>query len=152
MAPTKTIPAFYRFIFTWFDPLVSFATGYGLIFHRDAVLGMLSPLFIPRVVAYDPWLWQVAGGYWIIAIMQGGLLRYTDELGIWKISNGAVCVMDVLITLSTWEMRNPPHNWSMETMTARDWSNVVGAVLFAVIRTLFNLEVGFKKQASKKTA
>jgi hypothetical protein len=150
MASTKTVPAFYRIIFTYVDPVIAFATGYGLVFHRDAILGMLSPLFTPRAVAYDPWLWQVAAAYWIIAVIQGGLLRYTDDLGIWKICNGAICIMDIMLMFSMWEMRQPPHNWSMATMSQQDWSNVYGAAVFAVIRIFFILEVGFSSQKNKK--
>ncbi|KAM0338675.1 hypothetical protein ACHAPU_011232 [Fusarium lateritium] len=146
MASTKAIPIFYRIIFTWVDPLVAFITGYLLVFHRDLILGMLSPLFTPREVAYDPWLWQVAAAYWIVAVLQGGMLRYTNDLGIWKFTNGAICIMDIMILISIWEMRLPPHNWSMATMSQRDWSNVYGGAVFAVIRILFLLEVGFSKQ------
>ncbi|KAH7245627.1 hypothetical protein BKA59DRAFT_172943 [Fusarium tricinctum] len=150
MASAKTVPAFYRIIFTYVDPVIAFATGYGLVFHRDAMLGMLSPLFTPRAVAYDPWLWQVAAAYWMTAVIQGGLLRYTDDLGIWKICNGTICIMDVMLLFSMWEMRQPPHNWSMATMSHQDWSNVYGAAIFAVIRIFFILEVGFSSQKNKK--
>ncbi|KAF4430271.1 putative beta-mannosidase mnda [Fusarium austroafricanum] len=151
MATIKSIPTLYRGVFTWVDPVVSFGTGYALIFHRDAILAHLSPLFSPRVEAYDPWLWQVAGGYFVISVMQGGLLRYTQDLNIWKICQGAVCIMDIVILCSMWEMRNPPHNWFTPAMSQKDWGQVYGTAAFALIRIFFILEVGFTKRPGKKT-
>lgn len=149
MATIKSIPSLYRGVFTWVDPIVASGTAYALIFHRDFMLAQLSPLFSPRVEAYDPWLWQVAGGYVVISAMQGGLLRYTNDLNIWKICQGAVCAMDLMILFSIWEMRNPPHSWSMATMSAKDWANVYGTAAFALIRIFFILEIGFQKPTKK---
>lgn len=151
MAAEKHIPLFYRIIFTFVDPFVAFITGYLILFHRDQVLGMLSPLFVPRYEAYDPLLWQVAGGYWITSIMQGLLLRQTNDIKIWKAANFAVLVMDLLILGSMWEMRGPPHNLA-QGMVSRDWGNAIGAGAFAALRIAFLLEVGFKKESVKKDA
>jgi hypothetical protein len=104
----------------------------------------VSPLFVPRVAAYDVWLWQVAGGYWVVAVMQGGLLRYSDDLGIWKICNAAVCGMDVLQLPSFIEMRQPPHSWSRATTGWREWGIVVVTIVLVLIRLLFILEVGLE--------
>lgn len=146
MATEQRFPLFYRVIFTFVDPFISLITGYLILFRRDETLAKLSPLFVPRAQAYDPLLWQLAGGYWITSIMQGWLLRRSKDLAIWKIANFAVLVMDLLILGSIWEMRGPPHNLA-QGMSSGDWSHVFGAGIFALFRVAFILEIGFTKAA-----
>lgn len=151
MNTTQRVPLLYRIIFTYVDPVVAFVTGYLILFHRDTILGTLSPLFLPRHEVYDPLLWQLAGGYWITSIMQGVMLRYSNDLGVWKISNLAIMVMDLLIVGSMWEMRGPPHNLAL-SMSSKDWGNAIGAGSFAILRLAFLLDIGFKKESNKKKA
>lgn len=151
MAAPQGVPLLYRAVFTYVDPIVAFVTGYLVLFHRDVMLGALSPLMLPRPVVFDPVLWQLAGGYWIVTIMQGVMLRYSNDLGVWKISNFAIMVMDLLICGSMWEMRGPPHNLALG-MSPMDWSNALGAGGFAVLRLAFILEIGFEKESAKKKA
>lgn len=90
------IPAFYRFYFRWSDPLICLWGAY-IDFFNPA---FLSNAFLPS--SQQPWnpafnftLQQLGGALLMLAIIDVVMLRYTEDVGVWKILQGAVLVYDL---------------------------------------------------------
>ncbi|CAG9982204.1 unnamed protein product [Clonostachys byssicola] len=155
MATKTTVPLYYDIYFRWIDPITSVLTTFMVFFNRDLILAQAGPV-APRDQqdpVLDPLMWQLAGLYLLIATLQGGLLRYTDDLGVWKISNFGVMVVDILIVCSLVELKaRTPEGLSVAGMRPEDWLNWVLTILAVVNRLAFILDVGLKpsKVASAK--
>lgn len=117
---------------------------YFCIFQRTMVLKMLDPTMEVRDPTYDSVLWQVAGLFAMIAVNQAVLLRYTDDIGVWKISNFGVLLVDIFMVGGILEMLMTQERLSMKSMLSEDWTNVVFTLIVIVIRVLFILGVGVK--------
>jgi hypothetical protein len=155
MATKTTVPLYYDIYFRWIDPITSIATTLLVFFNRDLILAQAGPVAerSQQDPVLDPLMWQLAGLYLLIAILQGGLLRYTDDLGVWKFTNFGIMVVDVLIVCSLVELKaRTPEGLSVSGMRPEDWVNWVLTILAVVNWLAFILDIGLKpsKEASAK--
>ncbi|VUC34396.1 unnamed protein product [Clonostachys rosea] len=147
MATKTTVPLYYDIYFRWMDPITSLATAFLVFFNRDLILAQAGPVAerSQQDPILDPLMWQLAGLYLLIAILQGGLLRYTDDLGVWKFTNFGVMVVDALIVCSLVELKaRTPEGLSLAGMRPEDWLNWILTSLAVVARLAFILDVGLK--------
>lgn len=95
------IPAFYRFYFRWSDPAICLWGAY-----MDFVTpAFVSNAFLPS--SQQPWnpmfnftLQQLGGALLMLAVIDIMLLRYTEDVGVWKILQAAVLVYDLSLLYS----------------------------------------------------
>jgi hypothetical protein len=152
-SPQTPIPAFYRHFFTTIDPLVALSGVYGNFFTPQTV----SEAYIPAsIAAYNPAnfiLYRINGGDLLcVAFLMVVLLRYTKDVVIWKILEGAVLIIDLVILQGLWEMHGQQGRRFVGKggMRWEDWACVGITLTVAVIRSAFLAGVGFERHAAGK--
>lgn len=139
------IPTFYRILFTWIDPIVAIWGAYLDFFEPDMVLNSFIPNSA-RNPDHDLLFQQLGGGMLNIAFVQAILLRYTNDIKIWKIIQAANLIVDIVMMYSLGaalmhQGRLSPADWRGE-----DWG-CLGITGFAtIVRIFFVAEVGFRKR------
>lgn len=150
MATTTHIPLLYRIYFHWLDPANSLMTAYFCLFQRTLFLKQLTVMIRSRNVNYDPVLWQVAGLYLLIATLQAWMLRYTNEIAVWKITTFGVMIVDVMILGSMLELNWGPNGLALGAVRRLDWSNGSLTLIAIFIRIAFIAGVGLETETEKK--
>ncbi|KAF1995555.1 hypothetical protein P154DRAFT_610740 [Amniculicola lignicola CBS 123094] len=148
---TEVVPGVYRFFFTWFDPIVSFAGAYMDFAARDLVINSLVPNAPPCNPHYA-FIFQRAGGRMLsVSFLSGALLRATDDLKVWKYIQTAILIIDVSTLYSVWDALRVQGRLRFGATRSEDWGTV-GITLFAtVLRVAFLAGVGYKKRPLDKT-
>ncbi|KAL4793037.1 hypothetical protein BDV19DRAFT_367252 [Aspergillus venezuelensis] len=85
------IPLFYRIILLWFEPIASGFGCYMNLFDKDAYLdSFIPPSLATREASHNMLFNQLGAGFFVVATTQGILLRYTNDVNVWRLLN--VCV------------------------------------------------------------
>jgi hypothetical protein len=150
MATQARIPLPYRIYFQWLDPIISAITAYMALFHKDAVLASFHPLLVPRDTKYDALLWFSAGVFAMIAVNHGLLLRYTDDVRVWKITNLGILMVDLSLLWAMFEMHFVSPEMSAMEIRSEDWMNCFLTLLAVVMRLSFIAEIGVKTEGGKE--
>ncbi|KAI9792566.1 MAG: hypothetical protein M1816_002086 [Peltula sp. TS41687] len=143
---TTAIPLFYRIFFTWIDPLNAIWAAYGHFFQPDMVLNAYIP-DSARNPPHDMLFQHLGGALLNIAFVDAVLLRYTDDVRVWKIVQAGVLILDWVMIYSLWDAlarqgRLQPAVWRLE-----DWGCVVMNGFITAVRSLFIAEVAFRRNA-----
>lgn len=78
------------------------------------------------------------------------LLRYTDDIKIWRIVQIADLIVDVAYFWAVWGVLDAQKRLDPTTWRAEDWGSVAITGTATVVRLLFLLGIGFKKAALKE--
>ena len=141
------IPAFYRLYFHWSDPAICLWGAY-MDFFTPA---FVSNAFLPK--EQQPWnpmfnftLQQLGGALLMLAVIDILLLRYTEDVGVWKILQAAVLVYDLSLLYSNYDALGMQGRLSLEGLRWEDWGGIFISAQAAVVRTAFLLGVGLGKE------
>ena len=103
----------------------------------------IDPARAPRNPDHDFLIYQSALLYGFIALLSTVLLRYTRDLGVWRILQGAILVVDISIVLALFAtLEHQGRLWDTGLWRQTDWTNLVGTFVVIVIRVLFLASVG----------
>ncbi|KAM5360886.1 hypothetical protein ACJZ2D_013453 [Fusarium nematophilum] len=149
----QTIPSFYRFWFTWIDPLSLAPTVYGLLYTPEFMLEGLIPA---SMSVYDPQqsflFHQLAALYGFVGITLAGVLRVSSDVKVWRVITAGVLLIDLTILASVYVSLEQQGRLGLEAWRWQDWGNLLWTGGVAVIRTLFLAGVGFKAAVKGKRA
>ncbi|KKY29595.1 putative beta-mannosidase mnda [Diaporthe ampelina] len=120
------IPLFYRIFFTWVDPAISIPS----IWAHFATPDFILDTYIPKAVSvrnpdHDMLFFHLAGSFMTIAVMSAVLLRYTSDLGVWRIVQAGIVLYDFEILYSTWHFLRKPGRLAPAVWRSEDWGNLV---------------------------
>ncbi len=144
MAPR--IPLFYRVVLLWYEPISSGLGGWLALKAPDTYLNSFIPSTMTvRNPMHDMLFHQLGASYFFVATSQAILLRYTNDLGVWKILNGCLLGWDVILLYGLWsgmqmQGRLDPAEWRFE-----DWSAVIPTVFMTVVRASIVAGLGLGK-------
>lgn len=155
MAPRATasspiIPTFYRFFFTWLDPSICIWAIYMDFFTPDVVYNAFIPLSLaPPNRQHDFLLQQLGGAFVVFAILDIVLLRYTSDIGIWRILQAAVLSYDLILLWSIYDGLQKQGRLNVEGFRpVEDGGSIAITATAALVRTLFLMDVGIKRKKS----
>lgn len=143
------IPLFYRIFFTWVDPAITIPS----IWAHFAAPDLILDTYIPRSLSvrdpdHDMLFFHLAGSFMTIAVVSAVLLRYTSDLGVWRIVQAGIVLYDFEIFGSAWyflgrQGRLDPAVWRPE-----DWGNLAFMVVIIAVRLAFLSGVGMRSTVS----
>jgi hypothetical protein len=146
---TSLVPGFYRFFFTWFDPIVSFSGAVADFVSQDLVIDSLVSRTIRNEEGVNPnyrFIFQQAGGgMFAVSFLSGALLRATNDLKVWKYVEAAILLIDIAMLYSAWDAFRLQDRLLPTTWRGEDWGTVGLTVYVTVLRIAFLAEVGFRK-------
>lgn len=150
--PTTNIPAFYRFYFLWSDPLVCLWAAYMDFFTPDVVVNAFVPSSVaPRNPQHDFLLQQLGGALLMLGFLDVALLRYAEDVVVWKILQMAVLLYDLVLLYSIYYALLGQDRLSLADMrVVEDWGSIAITGVAAAVRGAFLLDVGMKRQAAKR--
>lgn len=102
-----------------------------------------------RDAAHDMLLYQGGGALVGCAILNGILLRYTQDIGVWKIAQASILAIDLSLLAGTYEVFGNQGRLSPMTWQVGDWVGMIITIGVTVARISFLAELGFKKQKTK---
>lgn len=144
------IPAIYRFTFTWQEPISCLVGFWTNTFDLDGALNIYVPAeFSARDPSHDVLFSLVGGAMLCFAVLHGVLLRYTDDVNVWKIVNGGllgwdICVLCGSYTMLAYQGRLDPSSWRV-----MDWAQIGLTTYVGVLRALFVAGVGLGGSSAK---
>jgi hypothetical protein len=142
------IPYFYRLFFTTIDPFIALSGAYMNIATPADALEAYVP---PSISNYNPAtfiLFRIMGGDLLgVCFLCVVLLRYTNDIGVWKILEGAILTIDLVMLQGLWEMlgRQGRRYVGEGGLRGMDWLTLGITVGVAAVRSAFLLGIGFGK-------
>lgn len=139
------IPPFYRIFFTWIDPAVSIPS----IWAHFAIPDFILDAYIPKTMSvrnpdHDMLFFHLAGSFMTISVMSAVLLRYTSDLGVWRIVQSGIVLYDFEILYSTWHFLGRQGRLDPAVWRSADWGNMVFMLVIIAVRLAFLAGIGLK--------
>lgn len=113
--------------------------------------------FVPKTYAthnpyYDFVFEQLGGALLMLGFIDIVLLRYTEDVKIWKIIQIAVLIYDLSLLYSNWTSLTLQGRLSVTALRWEDWGGIFITAQAAVVRSVFLLGVGLdeKEKVAKK--
>lgn len=82
----------------------------------------------------------------LIAVLHGGLLRYTTDVNVWKIVNFGVLLLDLSLLAGIWDGLVNRGISGFGELRSEDWMNVVLTSFVTIVRTAFIADVGMQRE------
>lgn len=134
---------FYRFWFKWIDPLVLIPTVYANVFMPEVMLDAFVPASISSYNPDQGFLFHhLAALFTFVGIVQGGVLRVTDDFKVWTVINAGILVVDIAMLVSLYASLEQQGRLSLGLMRSGDWGNLAFTALVATIRIAFLARIG----------
>jgi hypothetical protein len=150
--PTTAVPAFYRLYFLWCDPIICVWAIYMNFFTPGFVINAFVPSSIaPHNPQFDFLLQQLAGSLLLIGFLATSLLRYTQDIAIWKIFETGILLYDLVMLYSVYDALSRQGRLGLGAMRAtEDWGGLAITGLAVIVRSAFLLNVGIARPSAKK--
>ncbi|KAL2829120.1 hypothetical protein BJY01DRAFT_228010 [Aspergillus pseudoustus] len=146
---SSQIPSFYRFFFTWFEPLTSLYGAYLVLAEPDNYLNsFIAPAAwsATRDIAHNTLLRQMGASFVYVSLSQAVLLRYTSDPNVWKILNGSLLGWDAILLYGLWAGLSSQGRLSLGALRAEDWTAIVPTVIITLLRAAVVAGVGFSNK------
>ncbi|KAL0932178.1 uncharacterized protein CTRU02_213131 [Colletotrichum truncatum] len=148
---TTRIPTIYKAVFLYFDPPRALWGAFMYYFTRDYALQtfFLEGFQGSRDAAHDLLLYHSGGAVLGSAILNGLLLRYTQDIGVWKFVQAAIVAIDISLLAGIVEVFGKQGRLSPATWQAGDWLGVSITTVVTVVRLAFIAGVGLKEKTKR---
>ncbi|KAK5171947.1 uncharacterized protein LTR77_003584 [Saxophila tyrrhenica] len=146
----SNIPSFYRFYFRWSDPAICLWGAYMDFITPAFVLNAFVPSTIaPHNPLFDFTLQQLGGALLMLAFIDVVLLRYTNDIKVWKILQAAVLIYDLSLLYSNLDALGQQVRLSWGKLRWEDVGGIAITAQAVVVRTAFLLGVGLAEGGKK---
>lgn len=147
---TRGIHPFYHAWFKYMDPLVLAPTVYAAIFDPELILHSFVPASLS---AYNPdqgfLFHQLSALFGFVGLIQGGVLRVSDDIKVWRAINAAVLVVDVAMLASLYVSLEQQDRLHLGSLRAGDLGNFFFTAWVTLIRISFLAGVGGSYETTK---
>lgn len=146
--PTSPIPRIYHILFTWIDPVMATCAIYLDLFAPAFVVDGINP-DVPYNPAHAGLFCQLSAPMATTLFLQVFLLRYTNDVGVWKIFQAAILVGDIFVIAGQLQALGTQGRLSVSGCRPEDWGlfGIMGSI--SLVRLLFVVGFGFEKKDGK---
>ena len=148
------IPFAYRLIFTWLDPLACLAIAYQNWAAPETIMEAFVFNYASSEVSYHrdlaPLFHLIASSFMLTGLFSAVLLRYSDDVGLWKRVQFCVWLVDVSLLASKPVVLSHDQGWGA-MLRAENWApaDAVAIGLF-LARSFLILGVGLRTANQRK--
>ncbi|KAH6887126.1 hypothetical protein B0T10DRAFT_490725 [Thelonectria olida] len=138
----------YRLYFLWVDPILTLMGMYvNLIDHDLATLAFFST--VSPTETLKPFLYQIGGMGTSFLCLFVILLRYTNDVNVWKIVQFAILWADFTMLTSMCVAMRHEGRLAVSDWRQEDWVSIVITVICTILRAVFVMGVGVKQTGVK---
>ncbi len=149
-APPRAIPAAYRVFCTLIDPAIALGGAYMHFAIPETVLDAYIPAAVSSYEPQHHMLYQQLGGYLLgAAFLSIVLLRYTADVGVWRIHQAGALIIDLVILYAQGDTLAKQGRLSLAAIRPEEWGTIAILGTLVVIRTLFVAGIGFGRATPK---
>lgn len=148
---THGVPAVYRLVFLWLEPLSILTGAFYSYFLPSTYLDLTHLASSPGAavpISTSIIMIQLANLYMGLAILEATVLRCTSDEHVWRTFIIGLLVADGGHLYSVHAVGRDVY-WAWWKWNAIDWGNVPFVYFLAVTRILMLLRVGFAKQRGR---
>jgi hypothetical protein len=145
---TPQVPLFYRIFFTYLDPLICVWGAYMDFFDPALVLSSHIPNHIPDI-GHSMILKQRGGGMLNFGFLSFFLLRYTQDLAIWRLVQIADLIVDFAYFWAVYEALASQGRLGAASWRVEDWAAIGITGAATLTRLAFLAGVGLVKGKGK---
>lgn len=143
--PTPSIPAFYRLLYLYIEPLSTVVGAFYAHFLQSTYLDLTHSSSAPGAavpISTQVVLSQLANLYLGLAILEASVLRSTSDLKVWRALIIGMLIADLghlgaIAPVGSWVY------WQYWRWNSIDWGNVPVVFFLAATRCCLLLGVGF---------
>ncbi|PSN73484.1 hypothetical protein BS50DRAFT_583013 [Corynespora cassiicola Philippines] len=149
----QSIPGFYRVFFTIFDPLFALGVAYMNCAEPGSIVTSLFPEDGPwsTVTPSHMMLFhQSAGALVCLATCMGVMLRYAEDVRVWRIFEFAVLFTDFPVFYGNCVALDAQQRLSLDKIRPEEWNVFAITAFVATVRILFVAGVGLGKGTNTK--
>ncbi|KAL3461962.1 hypothetical protein BJX64DRAFT_260046 [Aspergillus heterothallicus] len=143
---SSTIPLFYRFYFLWYEPLACLLGVYAVFGQPTAYLNSYIPTAITETLdlTHKTLLTQMGAAFLYVGLSQGLLLRYTSDVGVWKMLNLSLLGWDAILLWGLWDGLSAQGRLSLDGLRGNDLQVIVITAVTTIVRAVFVAGVGLR--------
>lgn len=144
------IPALYRLVFLYLEPLSIFVGAVYAHFFQFIYLDLTHAASAPRAtvpISTSIVLSQLANLYLGLGLIEACVLRATSDPAVWRTFLAILLLADFGHLYSVAPVGRGVY-WEYWNWNSIDWGNVGVVYVLAITRTLFLLGVGFRNSSS----
>lgn len=140
------IPVVYRVLFLWIDPLMALFGGcIPCLLTPEAFADSYVPQHLSKLnPLYKVFLYQLAAMFFSVSWVQGVLLRYTDDVNIWKLVNAGLLGYDFILLYASYYAFTSQRRANPATWRPADWFSVLTTVTICAIRASIVAGIGIE--------
>jgi hypothetical protein len=145
---TNPIPAFYRIFFTSIDPLIALSGAYMDFFDPETILASSFPrtsFYAKPTPPVTVLLTQAGGAFLMMAFLMVFMLRYTDDVNLWKMFEFGILVTDLTLFFSLYGALEGQRRLNVGGIRWEEWGTMVITGFVTVVRIAFLGGLGFGK-------
>lgn len=142
------IPLAYRILLLWFEPFGALNGALLCLFSPSTFLRTFTvlPYTASSQVIYD----QLGACYLLFAWIEAIVLRYSQDLRVWKAIILGILVCDVVHLYASWHVLGTEVFLRPWLWRAEEWVNHILIYGPGAMRIAFLMEVGFGKTTGKR--
>ncbi|KAF2440284.1 hypothetical protein P171DRAFT_435110 [Karstenula rhodostoma CBS 690.94] len=143
------IPTFYRIFFTSIDPLIALSGAYMDFFDPETILASSFPrasLYAEPTPPITVLLRQAGGAFIMMAFLMVFMLRYTEDVKIWKMFELGILVTDFTLFYSLYGALEGQGRLDVGAIRWEEWGTIVITGFVTVVRIAFLGGLGFSKK------
>lgn len=145
------VHTFYHVWFKWIDPIPLLPTVFTAAFRPHEWVDS----FVPKeITTYNPdqgfLLHHLAALFLFVAIVHAGVLRVTNEVAVWRVTNAGILLVDITMLISFYLSLKQQHRLSFGAIRGVDWGNFGFTLLNAAVRITFLAGAGVSKETKRK--
>ena len=146
--PLHPIPPFYRIFFTSIDPLIALSGAYISLFDPETILASSFPrssIYAKPTPPITVLLTQASGAFVMMAYFMIFMLRYTDDVKIWKMFEFGILITDFTLFLSLSDALGIQGRLDVGAIRWEEWGTIVITGFVTSVRVAFLVGVGLKE-------
>lgn len=143
------IPAFYRVFFTSIDPLIALSGAYMDFFDPETILASSFPRSSDYAKPTPPitvLLRQAGGAFIMMAFLMVFMLRYTNDVKIWKMFEFGILLTDLTLFYSLHGALVEQGRLDVGAIRWEEWGTIAITGFVTVVRIAFLGGLGFTKK------
>ncbi|KAF2207572.1 hypothetical protein CERZMDRAFT_102254 [Cercospora zeae-maydis SCOH1-5] len=149
---SAVLPSVYRFLLTNVESLFAFGGVIMVLVKPEEYVKALTREHVASIDTATNFVYtQLGGGWAVIVFLEAVVMRYVDDVRVWKLLCWAILMSDALYTHSMAQAVGGWAEWAvLSNWTLNDWVAAATTWPFVLTRLAIVLGIGYRKNNGLK--